>query len=163
IIHRDLAARNVLLADDGMPVVCDFGLARHLPGDGKVGSGGVIYYRAHPTGFCPPQEWLAPESWPADSGATVSPKSDVWQIGLTIWEILSQGDMHPFGEFTPRSRTLIQQGKLQPAWPRGTPDKLRPLLGKIFQPLEEHRATSSEVVLALEDLLRDLDPRSLLL
>ena len=29
VIHRDLSSRNVLVADDGIMKVCDFGLARH--------------------------------------------------------------------------------------------------------------------------------------
>lgn len=28
VVHRDLAARNVLISEDGVAKVCDFGLAR---------------------------------------------------------------------------------------------------------------------------------------
>lgn len=33
LIHRDLAARNVLIGDNNVAKICDFGLARVVEGD----------------------------------------------------------------------------------------------------------------------------------
>ena len=48
VIHRDLAARNVLISEDGVAKVCDFGLAR----DQTLGLDGGKF----------PIKWTAPEA-----------------------------------------------------------------------------------------------------
>lgn len=52
-IHRDLAARNVLVSDDFVMKIADFGLARHIYDQD--------YYRKQTEGKLP-IKWLAPES-----------------------------------------------------------------------------------------------------
>ncbi|KAJ7581805.1 kinase-like domain-containing protein [Mycena floridula] len=84
IIHGDLKASNILMADDGSPVVADFGLSRILE---------------HSTGYTTSSltgtvNWLAPEMLEAmQLGQPVqisrSRASDIWALGCTVYELLT--------------------------------------------------------------------------
>jgi len=103
IIHRDLAARNILLlpgsaADAARvppsirhlaarltPVLSDFGMSRPISRRGTAGPGPKIRSR--------PVRWMAPEAL-VDHRYTR--ESDVYSLGITLWEIGSRGDL-PYG------------------------------------------------------------------
>ncbi|XP_003747397.1 fibroblast growth factor receptor 2-like [Galendromus occidentalis] len=78
-VHRDLAARNVLLANDGICKIADFGLARDLLDSG--------YYHKTTNGRLP-VKWMAPE---ALFDQIYSSMSDVWSFGVLVWEVMSFG------------------------------------------------------------------------
>ncbi|KAG2455277.1 FGFR4 factor, partial [Polypterus senegalus] len=78
-IHRDLAARNVLVTEDNVMKIADFGLAR--------GVHQIDYYKKTTNGRLP-VKWMAPE---ALFDRVYTHQSDVWSFGVLMWEIFTLG------------------------------------------------------------------------
>ncbi|XP_076044496.1 tyrosine-protein kinase Src42A [Oratosquilla oratoria] len=77
-IHRDLAARNVLVGNNNIVKVADFGLSR-LVKEGEYTAMGASKL---------PIRWTSPE---ALKYHRFSVKSDVWSFGILLWEIITHG------------------------------------------------------------------------
>ena len=76
IIHRDLKPSNIILDDDGMPRVMDFGIAARVEGGGGSAS---EEYTGTPA-------YMAPEYI---DKKTISERTDVFAAGLIFYELLA--------------------------------------------------------------------------
>jgi serine/threonine-protein kinase len=80
VIHRDLKPSNILVTESGQVRLLDFGVAKLLQEDGDQTDLSRIYGRA----FTP--DYASPELL---SGEPVDPRSDVYSLGMLLYELLT--------------------------------------------------------------------------
>ncbi|MBN3280403.1 TYK2 kinase, partial [Polyodon spathula] len=80
-IHRDLAARNILVENENVVKIGDFGLSKYIPENAE-------YYRVKEDGDSP-VFWYAIECL---RESKFSFASDVWAFGVALFEILTHCD-----------------------------------------------------------------------
>ncbi|KAG8001677.1 Ephrin type-A receptor 6, partial [Nibea albiflora] len=147
-VHRDLAARNILVDENLVCKVSDFGMSRILEDDSEAA------YTA--TGGKIPIRWTAPE---AIAYGKFSSASDVWSYGIVMWEVMSYGE-RPYWEMSNQDVILsIEEGYRLPA-PMGCPVTLHQLMLHCWQKESSQRPRFNNVLSFLDKLI--INPSSLL-
>lgn len=100
IVHRDVKPGNILLASDGRAMVTDFGIAR-LAADAEAARPGTTLGSVH---------YFSPEQ---AKGATTTPASDVYGLGLVLYEAMTGA--RAFGGETTDAIALARIGATPPS------------------------------------------------
>ncbi|NXS99492.1 VGFR1 factor, partial [Jacana jacana] len=141
-IHRDLAARNILLSENNVVKICDFGLARDIyknpdyvrKGDARL-----------------PLKWMAPESI---FDKIYNTKSDVWSYGVLLWEIFSLGaSPYPGVQIDEDFCSKLKEGTRMRA-PEQATEEIYQIMLDCWRSNPNDRPRFSELVKKLGDLLQ---------
>ena len=144
ILHRDIKPSNLLLDGHGNAWVADFGLAKAVADDDLTHTGDLVGTL----------RYMAPERFQG----RCEPRSDVYALGLTLYELLA---LRPAYEGSDRNDLIrrVSLGapprlrRLDPAVPRD----LETIVHKAIEPEPEHRYASADAL--AEDLGRFLEDR----
>jgi len=148
ILHRDLKSLNVLVSEDWICKLCDFGLAR-------FDTGGNMETLSKLRGTF---AYSAPEVY---FGERYSDKSDIYSMGILLWEMLyrviNQEYQRPYEEF-PRLKLDWQiihktaTENLRPTMPPSTPVPLATLIRQCIVKDQAGRPDAKEVLQELSQL-----------
>ncbi|XP_034017985.1 tyrosine-protein kinase SRK2 [Thalassophryne amazonica] len=139
-IHRDLAARNVLVGENNICKVADFGLARVFMKETEN-----VYEAKEGTKF--PVKWTAPE---AINENKFSIKSDVWSFGILLYEIVTFGEMPYQGMTNFQVIQKVLQGYRMPN-PPNCPKMMYDIMLDCWKENEQERPTFETLQWKLED------------
>ena len=139
LVHRDVKPQNLLLREDGTVKVADFGIARAAETTALTQVGTVLGTAAY----------LSPEQ---AAGAEVGPRSDVYSLGVVLYELLAGRTPYRFGSLT----ELGAPRRPPPDLPATVPPALAAVVSRCLAPAPADRPESASEV-ALE-LRRALEP-----
>jgi serine/threonine protein kinase len=146
IVHRDVSPQNVLLSWDGDVKLSDFGLAKSADHEMMTTLGtrlGKIAY-------------MAPEQL---DGIWVDPRTDVWALGVVLWECLAHDRLVPSDLV--KAAVKIKTGAFDPPSKRNreVPAELDALVLSCLRPKAEQRLGSArELARSLRSMLHRLAP-----
>jgi predicted ATPase len=149
VIHRDIKPANLMVRDDGIVKVLDFGLARHLPTTGTKDSvpGNKT---TDPGAQLGTPLYMSPEQARA---VPVDTATDIFSLGLVLYELAT--GQHPFQADSEVGvlHAIATRAPVPPA--RLNPEVPAPLEALVLHMLAKdprHRPTALEVEVALTQL-----------
>ncbi|OHS99760.1 TKL family protein kinase [Tritrichomonas foetus] len=130
ILHRDLKSQNVLIDENKLPVICDFGSSRKA--DNK---------RNMTTSSTGTPVYMAPEFI---VGGKYNKSVDVYSFGMVLWEMLTR--QIPFSDLEAAQVIFhVAIMKSRPFIGDETPEPLKKLIERCWAQEPEDRPTFSEI------------------
>ena len=145
IIHRDVKSSNILIAQNGEPMLSDFGIAKLLEADETLELTGTGVGVGTP-------EYMSPEQ---AQGNAVDARSDIYSLGVVLYEMVT--GRKPFQAETPMAVVWKLASEPLPGpkqFVKDLPDALEGLLLKALAKKPSDRFQSMDAMAkACEDLL----------
>ncbi len=153
VIHRDIKPQNVMIGPDGRVKLMDFGLAKAMePVDGRT----TTYAGSEFGEVLGTIEYMSPEQL---AGRPADERSDVFSIGLTLYELFA--GQHPFLGPTRAATIAALSSRDAPPLTSVAPDApafMEPVLAKALARHPDDRYQSAAGLLADLKAARSPDP-----
>ncbi|KAM6899341.1 tyrosine-protein kinase Fgr isoform 3-T3 [Xenentodon cancila] len=144
-IHRDLRAANILVGDNLVCKIADFGLARLIEDNEYTARQGAKF----------PIKWTAPE---AALYGRFTIKSDVWSFGILLTELITKGRVPYPGMNNREVLEQVERGYRMPCAP-GCPASLHELMLQCWRREPDERHTFEYLQSFLEDYFTATEPQ----
>ncbi|XP_016426989.1 proto-oncogene tyrosine-protein kinase Src-like isoform X3 [Sinocyclocheilus rhinocerous] len=144
-VHRDLRAANILVGDNLVCKVADFGLARLIEDNEYTARQGAKF----------PIKWTAPE---AALYGRFTIKSDVWSFGVLLTELATKGRVPYPGMVNREVLDQVERGYRMPC-PAECPESLHELMLTCWRKEPEERPTFEYLQSFLEDYFTSTEPQ----
>ncbi|KAL3974920.1 hypothetical protein ACER0C_023546 [Sarotherodon galilaeus] len=144
-VHRDLRAANILVGDNLVCKVADFGLARLIEDNEYTARQGAKF----------PIKWTAPE---AALYGRFTIKSDVWSFGILLTELATKGRVPYPGMVNREVLDQVERGYRMPC-PAECPESLHELMLSCWRKEPEERPTFEYLQGFLEDYFTSTEPQ----
>jgi len=145
IVHRDLAARNLLLTDNNVVKISDFGMSRVLVDKNQEN------VTKSDVG---PLKWMAPE---CIVDQKYSPKSDSYAWGITVIEMLTRKEPYP-GIDAVNVAIKVTQANMRPDIPKHCPPELGAVLKTCWSKTVEERPDFKTIYNKVYQIVKDNQP-----
>ncbi|XP_043094566.1 tyrosine-protein kinase receptor Tie-2 [Puntigrus tetrazona] len=138
-IHRDLAARNILVGENFVAKIADFGLSR----------GQEVYVKK--TMGRLPVRWMAIESL---NYSVYTSNSDVWSYGVLLWEVVNLGGTPYCGMTCAELYEKLPQGyRLEK--PLNCDDEVYKLMKQCWKEKPYERPSFAQILMSLNRMLEE--------
>uniref|UniRef100_A0A8C3CZ35 non-specific protein-tyrosine kinase n=1 Tax=Cairina moschata TaxID=8855 RepID=A0A8C3CZ35_CAIMO len=144
-VHRDLRAANILVGENLVCKVADFGLARLIEDNEYTARQGAKF----------PIKWTAPE---AALYGRFTIKSDVWSFGILLTELTTKGRVPYPGMVNREVLDQVERGYRMPCPPE-CPESLHDLMCQCWRKDPEERPTFEYLQAFLEDYFTSTEPQ----
>uniref|UniRef100_A0A8C3XJZ0 Tyrosine-protein kinase n=1 Tax=Chelydra serpentina TaxID=8475 RepID=A0A8C3XJZ0_CHESE len=144
-IHRDLRAANILVGDNLVCKIADFGLARLIEDNEYTARQGAKF----------PIKWTAPE---AALYGKFTIKSDVWSFGILLTELVTKGRVPYPGMNNREVLEQVERGYRMQC-PSSCPPSLHELMVQCWKKEPEERPTFEYLQSFLEDYFTATEPQ----
>ncbi|KAL8220708.1 UNVERIFIED_CONTAM: hypothetical protein K2H54_053005 [Gekko kuhli] len=144
-IHRDLRAANILVGDNLVCKIADFGLARLIEDNEYTARQGAKF----------PIKWTAPE---AALYGKFTIKSDVWSFGILLTELVTKGRVPYPGMNNREVLEQVERGYRMQC-PGNCPLSLHELMVQCWKKEPEERPTFEYLQSFLEDYFTATEPQ----
>lgn len=153
VVHRDIKPENVMLREDGLVKVLDFGLAKLTEKEGGARPGTHSAVETLPGAVMGTAAYMSPEQ---ARGLDVDARTDIFSLGVVLHEMLA-GSLPFAGETAGDQMAAILTAEPAPL-DADTPAELRRIVGKALRKnADERYQTAKDLLADLKSVRRALD------
>ena len=142
LVHRDVSPQNIMVSSDGIVKLVDFGIAKAASKAEETRPGVVKGKYAY----------MSPEQ---TTGKQLDGRSDVFSLGVVLWEILAGRHIVERGDVVEAMKTM-RDGRfkaIRDVAPR-TPKALADAIGRALTLRKDDRPTATQLQVMLEEYLK---------